>query len=76
MRLEPYQETDFIAFVELLNALAAELGGQTTDEAAQLEYETWLKRDLSQNRVVVRDPENPATLHGLRRPVRERKSRG
>ena len=62
MRLEPYQETDFIAFVELLNALAAELGGQTTDEAAQLEYEAWLNRDLRQNRVVVRNPANPATL--------------
>ena len=62
MNLEPYQDTDFTAFVELLNALAAELGGQATDEAAQLEYEGWLNRDLSQSRVVVRDPENPATL--------------
>ncbi len=62
MKLEPYQETDFVAFVELLNTIAAERGGQTTDEAAQLEYETWLNRDLSESRVVVRDPENPATL--------------
>ena len=62
MKLEPYQETDFTAFVELLNALAAELGGQATDEAAQLEYEGWLNRDLSQSRVVVRDPANPTVL--------------
>ena len=64
MKLEPYQETDFTAFVKLLNALATELGGQATDEAAQLEYETWLKRDLGKQRVVVRDPEDPSQLIG------------
>ena len=64
MKLEPYQDSDFTAFVELLNAVAAELGGQATDEAAQLEYEGWLKRDLSKQRVIIRDPEDPSRLVG------------
>ena len=59
---ESYKETDFTAFVKLLNALAAELGGQVTNEAAQLEYESWLHRDLTGQRVVVRDPQDPPRL--------------
>lgn len=64
MNLELYQDTDFIAFVELLNALATELGGQATDEAAQLEYESWIKRDLSKQRVIIRNSEEPSQLVG------------
>lgn len=39
-----------------------ELGGRATNEAAQLEYETWLDRDPNKSRVVVCNPENSATL--------------
>lgn len=62
MKLEPFKDTDFIAFVSLLNDLATEFGGQATDEAAQLEYESFIGRDLSKQRVVVRHPEDAAQL--------------
>ncbi len=61
VRLDPYQERDFSAFVHLLNA-ASHPGTPATSEAAQLEYESWLNRDLSQTRAVIRHPDDPGQL--------------
>lgn len=62
MSPKPYKDTDFIAFVSLLNDLAADFDGQATDEAAQLEYESFIGRDLTKQRVVIRHPEDPSQL--------------
>ena len=55
-------EKDFPAFITLLNIIANAEGKPQTNQAEQLEYESWLGRDLSKQRIFVNHPDDDNTF--------------